>query len=54
MASATPAATLKKTAKAAAKGKYEQFKTSSIYDGTASNPSWLGKEPERLQQLMPA
>ena len=43
-----------KTAKAAAKGEYEPFKTSSIFDSTASHPEWLGEEPERIQQLMPA
>jgi len=47
------AALLAKTAKAAAKGKFEPFKTSSIYDGTASTPKWLGEEPEALQALMP-
>ncbi len=45
---------LAKTAKAAAQGQFEPFKTSSIFDGTATNPDWLGKEPERLQALMPA
>jgi hypothetical protein len=29
------------------------FKTSSIFDGTARNPEWLGEESQRLQQLMP-
>ena len=47
------AALLSKTAKAAARGEFEPFKTSSIFDGTAQNPAWLGEEPERLQQLMP-
>ncbi len=47
-------ALLAKTREAASKGEFEPFKTSSIYDGTAQNPSWLGKEPERLQALMPA
>ena len=45
---------LQKTAKAAAKGEFEPFKTSSIFDGTATNIDWLGEEPERLQELMPA
>jgi predicted aldo/keto reductase-like oxidoreductase len=44
---------LAKTAQAAARGEYEPFKTTSIFDGTAQNPEWLGEEPERLQQLMP-
>ncbi len=44
---------LDKTAQAAAKGEFEPFKTSSIFDSTAQNPDWLGEEPEKLQQLMP-
>jgi aryl-alcohol dehydrogenase-like predicted oxidoreductase len=47
------AALLSKTAKAAARGEFEPFKTSSIFDGTAQNPAWLGDEPRRLQDLMP-
>jgi aryl-alcohol dehydrogenase-like predicted oxidoreductase len=46
-------ALLSKTAKAAARGEFEPFKTSSIFDGTAQNPAWLGEEPQRLQDLMP-
>jgi hypothetical protein len=46
-------ALLKKTAKAASKGEFELFKTSSIFDSTATNPSRLGQEPERLQQMVP-
>jgi aryl-alcohol dehydrogenase-like predicted oxidoreductase len=46
-------ALLSKTAKAAARGEFEPFKTSSIFDGTAQNPAWLGDEPQRLQNLMP-
>ena len=44
---------LAKTAAAAKGGEYEPFKTSSIFDGTARNPEWLGEESQRLQQLMP-
>jgi aryl-alcohol dehydrogenase-like predicted oxidoreductase len=33
---------LARTADAAATGKYELFKTSNRYDGTAHNPNWLG------------
>ena len=44
---------LDKTAKAGARGEFEPFKTSSIFDGTANNPDWLGEEPKRLQKLMP-
>lgn len=43
---------LAKTAKAGASGEFEPFKTSSIFDGTAQNPDWLGQEPQHIQQLM--
>ena len=33
---------LAKTQQAAMTGKFEPFKTSSIFDGTANNPKWLG------------
>ena len=46
-------ALLAKTARVAASGEFEPFKTTSIFDGTASNPEWLGEEPERFQALMP-
>jgi hypothetical protein len=45
-------ALLSKTAKAAARGEFEPFKTSSIFDSTAEHPAWLGEEPQRLQRLM--
>lgn len=47
-------ALLAKTAAAGAKGEFEPFKTSSIFDSTAQNPDWLGEEPQRIQQLMSA
>jgi aryl-alcohol dehydrogenase-like predicted oxidoreductase len=43
---------LSKTAKAASRGEYELFKTTSIYDGTASHPEWLGEEPPEVQSMM--
>ncbi|MCU1381976.1 MAG: putative oxidoreductase of aldo/keto reductase family [Acidobacteria bacterium] len=46
-------ALLAKTASAAARGEFELFKTSSIFDSTLTNPKWLGEEPKRLQELMP-
>jgi len=46
-------ALLSKTAKAAARGEFEPFKTSSIFDGTAQHPAWLGDKPRRLRDLMP-
>jgi predicted aldo/keto reductase-like oxidoreductase len=45
---------LAKTEKSGSDGKFEPFKTSSIFDGTAQHPAWLGEEPQRLQQLMPS
>ena len=43
---------LAKTRQAASKGEFELFKTSSVYDGTAANPEWLGEEPERVREVM--
>ena len=45
-------ALLAKTARAAADGEFEPFKTSSIFDSTAEHPEWLGEEPERVQRLL--
>ena len=45
---------LAKTKKAAARGEFELFKTTSVYDGTASNPEWLGEEPPEVQRVMQA
>ncbi|HYV37003.1 MAG TPA: aldo/keto reductase [Gemmataceae bacterium] len=45
-------ALLAKTATAGSRGQFEPFKTSSIFDSTATNPAWLGKEPDRLQELL--
>jgi predicted aldo/keto reductase-like oxidoreductase len=47
-------ALLAKTAEAASRGEFELFKTTSIFDGTAQHPQWLGEEPPRVQQVMPA
>ena len=46
-------ALLAKTERAASRGEFEPFKTTSVFDSTASNPAWLGEEPERVRQLMP-
>jgi hypothetical protein len=46
------AALLAKTHEAATTGRYEPFKTTSIFDGTAQNPQWLGEEPTEVQQLV--
>ena len=45
-------ALLSRTAQPAARGEYELFKTTSIYDGTASHPEWLGEEPPKVQRVM--
>jgi aryl-alcohol dehydrogenase-like predicted oxidoreductase len=46
-------ALLARTAPKAAGGEFEPFKTTSIFDATASHPEWLGEEPERVQRIMP-
>lgn len=43
---------LARTEQAASRGKYELFKTTSIYDGTAAHPEWLGEEPADVQRVM--
>ena len=45
-------ALLSKTAKAASRGEFELFKTTSLFDATALNPKWLGEESQRAQQMM--
>ena len=42
------AALLAKTAKVAAGGRFEPFKTTARFDGTAEHPEWLGEEPESV------
>ena len=44
---------LARTAEAAADGRFEPFKTSSLFDGTAQNPAWLGEEPQDVRALIP-
>src|ERR1043165_4258742 len=43
---------LAKTAQAASRGEYELFKTTSVYDGTAAHPEWLGEEPAKVQRVL--
>ena len=45
---------LAKTRDAASRGEFEPFKTSSIFDSTATHPEWLGEEPQHLRQMMQA
>jgi len=47
-------ALLANTREAAVNGRFEPFKTSSIFDSTAENPEWLGEEPREIRELMPA
>jgi aryl-alcohol dehydrogenase-like predicted oxidoreductase len=43
---------LAKTERAASRGEYELFKTTSVYDGTAAHPEWLGEEPAKVQRVL--
>lgn len=52
MSDAEVSALLARTADSARDGKFELFKTTSIYDGTATNPDWLGDEPKRLRDAV--
>jgi aryl-alcohol dehydrogenase-like predicted oxidoreductase len=44
---------LSRTAVAGTAGEFEPFKTSSIFDGTAQHPEWLGEESQRVRRLKP-
>jgi len=52
MSAADVQALLAKTKAAASKGEFELFKTSSIFDSTATHPEWLGEEPHRLKEII--
>jgi predicted aldo/keto reductase-like oxidoreductase len=43
---------LARTAPAAARGKFELFKTSSLFDSTASHPEWLGDESDAVKEMV--
>jgi len=45
---------LSRTRDVALKGQFEPFKTSSIFDSTATHPEWLGEEPPHVRELMNA
>jgi predicted aldo/keto reductase-like oxidoreductase len=47
-------ALLARTKEAASTGEFELFKTSSIFDSTATHPEWLGQEPPHVRDMMPA
>jgi tyrosyl-tRNA synthetase len=44
---------LAKTKAASAHGEFELFKTTSIFDSTATHPDWLGEEPPRVREMIP-
>lgn len=48
---AVVAGMLERTAPAALHGRFELFKTSSMHDGTAEHPEWLGEESSHVQAL---
>jgi aryl-alcohol dehydrogenase-like predicted oxidoreductase len=54
MSSAQVKAILAKTKTAAADGEFELFKTTSIFDSTATHPDWLGEEPKHVREMMPS
>jgi aryl-alcohol dehydrogenase-like predicted oxidoreductase len=54
MGEAEVGALLARTAGAGSRGEFELFKTSSIFDSTATTPEWLGEEPQRIKSLMTA
>jgi predicted aldo/keto reductase-like oxidoreductase len=43
-----------RTKEAASEGKYELFKTSSLFDATATHPDWLGGATDRVKNMMPS
>ena len=47
-------ALLARTKAAAADGRYELFKTSSVFDATAQHPDWLGDESGATQEMASA
>lgn len=47
-------ALLARTEDAALRGEFELFKTTSLFDSTATNPEWLGEESQHVQKMMPA
>ena len=47
------AAVLARTAPKAADGRYELFKTSATFDGTAKHPEWLGSASPHVKSVQP-
>jgi aryl-alcohol dehydrogenase-like predicted oxidoreductase len=52
LSDAAVSALLARTVQAASRGEYELFKTTSIYDGTATHPEWLGEEPPDVKRVI--
>ena len=52
MSAAQVKAILAKTKAVASHGEFEPFKTSSIFDSTATNPEWLGEESRHVREMM--
>jgi aryl-alcohol dehydrogenase-like predicted oxidoreductase len=52
LAEAEVRALLARTQDAAARGDYELFKTTSLFDSTAVHPDWMGEESARVQAMM--
>jgi hypothetical protein len=48
------AALVSTTQQVAKSGKYELFKVSAHFDGTAHHPDWLGSDNPNVQKLAPA
>jgi aryl-alcohol dehydrogenase-like predicted oxidoreductase len=46
------ASLLARTKDTAKNGEFEPYKTTSIFDGTAKNPGWLGEEPRSISDLL--
>jgi hypothetical protein len=47
------ASLLARTKPASVQGRIEIFKTTTIFDATATNPEWLGEEPDRVKRMIP-
>jgi len=54
MSEAEVQALLAKTKSVAADGGFELFKTTSLFDSTATHPEWLGDEAARVRDMMRA
>ena len=50
---ATVAELLDRSRPYALDGRYELFKTSATFDGTAKNAKWLGEDVDAVQALAP-